>query len=176
MIPKGNEKEIRSIASKLKISNPCFCYPYQDYKKKKQLLSPYKEILVGILSSSPNEIRKAKQKNIFVITPSNNRKVLESFPDLVFEVEMNTFKDGLHSRNSGLNHVLCNIMKGKSTLGISISSLISSPLPQTILGRMRQNTKIARKQSLNLCCFSFARHPYEVRSSIDRKHFLSSQL
>lgn len=177
ILPNENEEELLDLATKLNIVKPLFCYPYPAYKQKQQLLSSYDQVSIGVISSRPTEIKKMRQKGIFVITPSNNRAVLESHPSMAFELEKNPFKDGMHSRNSGLNHVLASLMKEKTSLGISISSLLNSPLTQMkILGRMRQNIKIARKANLDIHCFSFARNPYEIRSSVDRKRFLFSQL
>lgn len=176
-IPDNNEEEFLVAADRLGISNLVFLYASLPIAEQKRNRHP--KWKVGILSNNPNEIRRARQKGLFCVTRSNGIAVLEASPDMVIEAELIAPKDGLHARNSGLNHVLCALMKKKGiALGISFGLLLASPAAAQpiLLGRMRQNTRLAKKHHLALSPLSCASSPFGLRPPHDLKAFLDTQL
>lgn len=77
---------------------------------------------------------------------------------------VNPFRDSLHQRVSGLDHVLCKLLnKNKIAVGFSLDSL-DNPV---VLGRIKQNIKLCRKYKVKILFFSFAKSKYEMRSVLD---------
>lgn len=174
-IPDSNEEEILSMAGRLGTSELRFLYPSVSLAVQKKQEHPGWN--VGVLSNQPGEIRKAKHKGIFSATSSNEIAALESSPDIIFGVERIPPKDGLHARHSGLNHVLCALMGRKGTaLGFSFNLPLNAPPParQTLIGRMRQNALLARKNKLIALPLSCAHSPFELRSTEDLEAWLDS--
>ena len=174
-IPDNNEAEFFSVAKRLGTSELRFLYPSASLAAQKKHEHP--DWNVGVLSSQPNEIRKAKHRELFSATSSNEIAILESSPDIIFGVERIPPKDGLHARHSGLNHVLCALMARKGTaLGLSFNLLLNAPPPtrQVLIGRMRQNALLARKNKLTALPLSCAHSPFELRSREDLQAWLCS--
>jgi len=102
---------------------------------------------------------------------NNARHILEKTDiDLAYGMESHMEKDFMHQRNSGLNHILCEIAaKRNKLIGISFGMLIDdtgNKLPQ-MMGRMKQNARLCRKYKVNLCIASFADDPYRMRGASD---------
>ncbi len=176
-IPNNNEKEFLAMARRLGITTLRFLYPSLQLAMQKKEENP--QWHVGALSNNHNELRRARQKGIFTATKSTEVAVLEAPPDMVIEAEAIAPKDGLHSRNSGLNHVLCALMgKKRTTLGISIGLLLNSPATTQplLLGRMRQNARLATKHRLTILPLSCATAPFGLRPQHDLRAFLDTQL
>ena len=75
-------------------------------------------------------------------------------------------KDGLHARNSGLNQVLCAMMEKKGiALGISFNMILNSGVKDRakLIGRVKQNIKLARKRNILIAPVSLAHTPFELR-------------
>jgi len=169
IFPKNNEKEFIKTALKLGYKNICFLY---DYKAKiKKIKEKNLDIFSGIITG-PAEMKKARNADLIVVKSSEkDRHVFEKAkPDLIFDLELKAKKDFIHHRNSGLNHVLCNLAKkNKILVGFSLSSLLSTKdmLRSQIIGRIKQNIRLCRKYKIKTVLASFATTPYEMRSSHD---------
>ncbi len=99
-----------------------------------------------------------------------NRKLVESKNvKILVDPHINNFRDSLHFRASGLDHVICNLMrKNNVSLGISLVSIENG----LMLGRLKQNIKLCRKYKVNMKFFSFAKNKYEMRAREDMISFL----
>lgn len=173
--PKNNEQEFIDIAKKLGTKSLIFVYEFTNFKdldEKKKKLSEIKSIKVDLGVMVNDKTVEKLQKNddyIFARTPSKN--LIESKKTyILFDFEMQDKPDFLHHRNSGLNQVIANEMKDK-ILGISFSTYLNSINKGIILGRMKQNAKIAKKYKVKTFVLSFAKHPYELRSEHELEAF-----
>ena len=165
-IPKGNEEEMLQMAKKLGNTSLRFLYPAVSIAQKEKLNGRE----VGIISDNPNEIHRAKQQGIFAATSSNEMRVLESSPDMLFGVEDIEHKDSLHFRKSGLNQVLCALMaKNGISYGISFSMVLHSSNRgrALLMGRIAQNVRLTRKFKIPVQIYSFAKEPYSLRARKD---------
>lgn len=82
-----------------------------------------------------------------------NRKILEIKKVNMLVLQHKQGRDKLKQRDSGLNHVLCNLAKENNiTLAIDFSEIINSKEKERakILGRIIQNIKLAKKSKNNL--------------------------
>lgn len=166
VFPKNNEEKFIDIALKLGYSTLFFVYEPKNFKKYE---SKEIKIFSGIISK--NKIKNSD----FIITKANDniRPILEKAQtNIVFDFELSERKDFIHHRNSGLNQVLCKIMKDKKIiLGFSFSSILNSKNPQH-LGRIMQNIQFARKYKIKTAFASLTNNPYEMRSPKDLITFL----
>ncbi len=163
VFPKDNEEKFIEIALKLGYSSLHFIYEPKNFKKYN---SKKIKIYSGIIS-------KNKIKNIdpdFIVTKADDsiRPVLERGQvDIAFDFEQSTKKDFIHHRNSGLNQILCKIIKDNNiTLAFSFSSILNSKNPQ-LLGRITQNLQLAKKYSMKIILASFTNNPYRMSSPKD---------
>src|SRR3989344_951884 len=103
---------------------------------------------------------------------STNRKLVENKKiKILVNPHVNSFRDSLHFRASGLDHVICSLCnKNNVSIGISLDS-INDPI---MLGRVKQNIKLCRKYKVRMLFFSFAKNNYELRSVHDMLSFLRS--
>jgi RNase P/RNase MRP subunit p30 len=87
---------------------------------------------------------------------------------MIYSLEDNVRRDFIHQRASGLNHVLCKLVKENNiTIGFSLNTILNSDDKSVILGRMIQNIKICRKFKVKTAIASFAQNPLEMRSIHD---------
>jgi hypothetical protein len=172
-IPEGNEEELLSMAKRLGITELMLLYPAVSIAQKNKQNGWQS----GVITDSPNEIRKAKQQGVFVASRNNEIAVLEASPDFIFGIETLEHKDSLHYRKSGLNQVLCALMERKNVAyGVSFSLLLHASGRQrgAILGRARQNVALCRKFKVKTGIYSFAKDPYDLRSRKDLDAFLEN--
>ncbi|MBI5391933.1 hypothetical protein HZB00_02935 [Candidatus Woesearchaeota archaeon] len=88
--------------------------------------------------------------------------------DLILNPHLGNRKDHLHYRDSGLNHVLCNLAhQTNAAVGITLPSLKTAE----DYGRVQQNIILCRKAKVPVFLFSFAEHPYSMRSVHDLLSF-----
>ena len=76
----------------------------------------------------------------------------------------------MKNRNSGLDQVLCAIAAAKKKMiGIDIAALITTHGRKraVLLGRVMQNIALCRKYKVSMALCSFARTPWQMRSSQD---------
>lgn len=99
-----------------------------------------------------NIIKKEKEIKIYFSQDDElNRKVAEKLPIRVLLISLENRKDFLKQKNSGLNQVLAKIMKKKEIrLGIFIDEIIDSKEKEKILGRLKQNIFLCKKENLNI--------------------------
>ncbi len=170
ILPSGNEKEFIEIAETLGYKELTFIYPLK-YFKKQEFKTKIK-INFGIIAK-PSEVFKAKKLCKFVITKncSENRKVVENLkPNLVFDYENHSMHDFMHHRNSGLNQVMCKLMKqNKIEYAVCFNSILNSNSDRRvkIFGRLKQNVKLCKKYKVKLDVYSFATKPIEMRNKND---------
>jgi len=127
-----------------------------------------------IKSDRKNEIltniqEKKKQKQLVIVEGGIlNRFILEQKDaDILVNPEKGIQKDFLHSRNSGLNQVLCKLARQNNVaIGFSFSEILHSEKEQRaeLFGRMMQNVRLCRKYNVRMVLGSFAKNEFELRS------------
>lgn len=168
VLPDGNEDDFIEVAKKLDVSGLIFCYEYGSEALQNALSKNLKCAVV----SRATHVSKAKHKNIPILCPDNERFLFEqsySPPLVVFSLENIAHKDSLHSRHSGLNHILCELAsKNNITLGVFLDQLIASgsQMPY-LIGRLMQNIRLARKYGMKVKLATFAKNSFEMRSHAD---------
>jgi len=121
------------------------------------------------------EISRAhsKKKKIIVLgsTDEMNRIALEDKRvSILLSPESDRPRDYMHSRNSGLNHVLCRLaVKNNIAIGISFDSVNSAKDlgKAEKMGRISQNILLCRKYKTEIILASFGKkptNPYTLRS------------
>jgi len=154
------------IAERLGYSTLVFCY-----KDKTPKEFPKTRIKIKTASENP------KVKADYLISRDNDKlrqDIESSKADIFFEIESQQKKDYMHQRGSGLNQVLCKLMKKKEkTYAFSFAQVLHASVSQqaTILGRIKQNQMLCRKFKVKTVIASFARIPLEMRSPHDLNVF-----
>jgi len=171
--PSGNEKEFVKMAEYLEIEALCFIYKLKEAVDLSKIKTNIK-IFIGTQITSINEIKKVNSKPniIFYRNISKIRDILYKPVDIVVGMENVPRKDFLHHRNSGLNHIICNIAKEKNkSFGFSFSDVLSieAKYRARLLGRIRQNVRLCRKSGIEIIYGSFAKEPHEMRKLDDIK-------
>lgn len=174
VIPNKNEKKFIKMAETLGYTQLVLMYPLKQYEKAQlQLKELQKETAIKLSLATlldTKELQKKQKGMCFIKDSEKTRFAIESKRiDSVIELE-NKLRDFVHHRNSGLNEVLCTLLKEKQ---VSISYSFSLILEKKgshraqILGRMMQNISFARKFKFKQIIASFATDPYNMRSSKD---------
>lgn len=103
-----------------------------------------------------NKLREIAKKNGEIKIYSSeddelNRKVVEKLPIKILAITLKDRKDFFKQKNSGLNQVLAKLMKKKEVrLGVFIDELIESKEKEKILGRLKQNIFLCKKENLTI--------------------------
>jgi len=121
-----------------------------------------------------SNLKNYKKKEIVIMEGNTiNRDILENKDvDILVNPSLGIKKDSLHYRNSGLNHILCNIAKRNNIqIGFSFNEVLNSNNRGLILGRMMQNVRLCRKFKVKMLIASFARNEHELRSHDTLKAF-----
>jgi len=122
----------------------------KDIKKIKHLNSKKKDEII-IVDGGNEEINKAAVEN---------KKV-----DILLSPEPNT-KDKLYQRDSGLNHVLCELAsKNGVAYGINFNKLLEKDY--RLIGKIMQNIRLCRKSKVKIVFGSFANEIHEMRNVKD---------
>ena len=174
VFPQDNEHEFIDIAIKLGYKEICFAYA--ENKLPRELPKTSKmSIKTAILN--PKNPARAKRNADFLIADENARTAFESREiDIVFGLEAKAGRDFIRQRNSGLNHVLCEIANKKNKIyGFNFWDILMSKNRPPIIGRMMQNMMLCRKYKVNTMIFSGAREPIEMRNERDLKSFFDTQ-
>lgn len=122
-----------------------------------------------------NEINKAHQKGLkTIIKPKSSellRFVLEKTKiDYVYGLEWLNRKDHLHYPHSGLNQVICKIIKeNNKQIVFSFADFLNSKNKGLILNRRKYNLKLAKKYGLDYPVMNLSKNPDELRSAKDLK-------
>jgi len=100
---------------------------------------------------------------------SINRKAVENKNvDILLSPEKGRNKDFMHSRDSGLNQVLCKLAKRNDVaVGFNFRDVLISKNRGIILGKMMQNVRLCRKYNVRMVVISGASDEYELKSARD---------
>ena len=88
--------------------------------------------------------------------------------DILFSPEKNSRMDKMHSRESGMNHVLCKLARdNKIAIGINFGDIlkVDGEKRAVLIGRIMQNIRLCRKYKVKMVIGSFARNEYEMRAA-----------
>ncbi|MFH1053434.1 MAG: RNase P subunit p30 family protein [Candidatus Woesearchaeota archaeon] len=189
VFPNNNEEEFLKIAEKLGYDELMLVYHFDEKNtaQKKELearildLKKLTKIKIYYgMKANKNNIINAKKMNIITLAESNredDRWIIEKGkPAIIYNLEKDAKKDFIHQRNSGLNQVLCKLMKENDVgLGISLSAIIEADKKEQgrILGRIMQNIRLAMKYKLSTSVGSFCDNPYHMRGVNDIISLLS---
>jgi RNase P/RNase MRP subunit p30 len=181
VIPRNNEKEFVSIASRLGYKKLFFLYDFSDYdeekiQKKLREIKTNVRMEIGFLVNQKNFDKAAKKSKLLIAKSSDNsRFFVESKKiKLIYGFEEVNRKDFLHQRASGLNHVVCELArKNKVVIGFYYSSLFNMGefIISQIIGRMIQNISLCQKYKVKTVIGSFSDNPFELRSPYDVMSF-----
>ena len=182
VLPKNNEKEFIETAEKLKIDGLCFVYSFknrEDFLKKNEKIKKLQKktnirLFSGLITDSKNIIKEKKLSNLVIYTSTGNDRyaIEKSNLTIIFGLETIAARDSMHSRNSGLNQVLCKLAnKNNVIIGFSFSGILNTDgvTRSQILGRTMQNIRLCRKYKVKTVVASFAEKPYEMRPYHDLK-------
>ena len=102
-----------------------------------------------------------------------NRKVVEDKNvDILLSPEKTRDRDFMHSRNSGLNQVLCKLAKKNDIAnGFDFNLVLNSKNRGEILGRMMQNVGLCRKYKNKMVLLSGANNELDMRNPKDLVSF-----
>ena len=180
VFPNNNEKEFVDLAQKLGWDGICFVYDTLKDKnvidkilKLNKLKIPSQfNVFNGLLINQKTIHKYKKKTNLTIISVNDNaRKTVEQIkPNLIFNQENVDKSDFIHQRNSGLNHIICNLAnKNNIIVGFSFQSLLNKKLKIRIMGRIRQNVKLCKKYDVNMLIASFTKYPMNMRSPNELK-------
>ena len=185
VLPNNNEEEFAGIASKLGIKKLFFIYDFDKFEEKIRekvgKIEGYNgiKIEIGFLVSQKN-IKKACKKSSLIVVKSSeqDRFFIEGKKiSLIYGFEEIGKKDFMHQRASGINHIMCDILKKNNiTVGFPYSSLFNkNEIASSILiGRMMQNIKLCEKYKVKAAIGAFSENPFDLRAPHDiRCLFLS---
>lgn len=165
-IPDNNEEEFIETAEKLETDGLLFLY--KDKKQVKEIKSEKLKIYTGLLVN-----KKPGHKGIHFAKGERQNAENKNIPFLYGFEELEK-KDSMHHRRSGLNQVLCNIIKEKEkTIILDFEKLLEGERTQT-LGRMMQNLDFIRKYDLNVAIASFATKPKNLRAKTELASLIRS--
>lgn len=158
----GEEQKALAMAEKLGLKKLVVAYSYGTDKKRVEGINSGVEVVFGI-DAKAGEIKKAKQKSDIVLykAEGNYQDVLMKHkPDIVYGLEEVFFKDKMHYRMSGLNQVIAKIcVKNRIIIGVDFSRLSHAygVYGAKVLGRVKQNLRIADKYGVKIFLGSFCR-------------------
>lgn len=159
VFPRNNEKEYIELAQKLGYSGLVFCYTKDPVPVLKTDF-PHKSILLG----------RSGVLRVVASTETIRGVIERKHADLIYNFEVNTRKDYIHHRASGMNHVIAELLRKKEiVLGVAFSTLLhADPYKRGVLmGRIQQNVQLCRKYKVPIVVASFATRPLEMRSPHD---------
>lgn len=177
-LPKDNEEEFVEVASRLGIKKLYFLYNFDEFDEKIQekieKVNGLKGIKVetGFLVNQKNLGKASKKSNLLVVISSDKDRFFIDGKKikLIYGFEMSPKKDYLHQRASGLNHILCELIKKNDiAVGFSYSMLLGKDT-KTIpvyIGRLLQNIGLCEKYKVKTIIASFAVNPWEMRPPHD---------
>ena len=178
VFPNENEKELIDAAVSLGYDSLCFCYPYSKSHNLTAILaqdSKQVKLLTAFIFTEKNisKISSSKADINILSTSSNIRFLIENYGNrigYISSIETSPKSDFLHHRNSGMNHIICSIMKENNiSIILSLNSLLSADNKQfpLYIGRIKQNIKLARKYKIKVQLASFASSLYQMRPKHD---------
>ena len=160
----GNEKEFIDMAECLGFSKIVLLT--SDINYRFVVSNPKVLVQTAFLLKDQSQIVRAR-KNFDFIVATSERKFFEQKVDFIIDLEFSDRRDSFHYRNTSLNQVHAKLARDNGiSLVFDFGTLLhyENSLRQMYLGRMLQNSMIARKYSINSFVFSLARSPLEMRS------------
>lgn len=102
-----------------------------------------------------------------------NRRAVESKDvDILLSPEKTRGKDFMHSRDSGLNQVLCKLAKKNDVaIGFNFNDVLNGRNRGLIIGRMMQNVRLCRKYKNKMIIISGANNIDELKAAKDMVSF-----
>ncbi|MBI2661764.1 hypothetical protein HYX09_05885 [Candidatus Woesearchaeota archaeon] len=165
VFPENNERDFLSLAEHLGIT-ATLCYPYGRL--------PPNSGNCAVLADS-NRIGKIRNGAGILLCNSSSREVFESRrPVHIFGMELFPRNDSMHTRHSGMNHILAaSAHENGHTICFSPATLQSSNNPgfSVVLGRMMQNVTLCRKFKIRMKLASLAGSPYKIRAEKEMESF-----
>ena len=177
------------IAEKLEWNGICLVEDFSNFEKFENLLTDAEklrqdsslEILIGasIGPESPRELRKLsrnalKYADIILVDGGDteiNRMASECWEvDILSHPERNREKDFMRQRNSGINDVIAKLMAEKCiAIEFNFNEILNSRgmFRSRVIGRMRQNVRLARKYNAPMILTTGATDRYGMRSPRD---------
>ncbi len=123
-----------------------------------------------IVPNNVKDLRKKVNKEfglVVVMGSQLNRDVVSnSKVDILLSPHSGVVRDYLHSRNSGLNDVLCKLArKSNVAVGFSFCDVLNAHGVERalIIGRMMQNVSLCRKFKVPMVLGSFAFDKFEMK-------------
>ena len=169
VIPQNNEQELVEMAYRLGYKQLLVLYQKPTPPPATEL--PLK-VMTGVFVTKPaqhyqNTITTAKSS-------AQDRAFIEHKPPTVmYDFELTENPDTMHHRTSGLNHVLCTLAAGKTSVYFSFHTILTAPHTPRLLGRMMQNIVLCRKYKVHMGIASFASAPFQMRSPHDLKSYFT---
>lgn len=111
----------------------------------------YEEFNIVIGGGEDKNLKALKNKNI----------------DILLSPEKNSGRDKMHSRESGMNHVLCKLARdNKIAIGINFGDILNSKGERraNLIGKLMQNIRLCRKYKVKMVIVSIAKNEYEMRA------------
>jgi RNase P/RNase MRP subunit p30 len=155
VIPQGNEKAFGRMAERLGYDGVCFLYTAQADKEAR--------LFAGL-------DKRIKGARFFILRARHDlrRQIEREKPDILIGCESLEPHDSPTHRKGGLDDVVLKLARGRNVaIGFSVESIISGG--PRILGRVRMNIELCRKQKVRMAIASFATNPESMRSPADLK-------
>jgi len=170
VFPENNEEGFVEMALKLGYKEICFAYLENQFPKK---IPETKKLLIKTAVINPKNPIKAMKKADILIADENARSAFENKEiAIVFGLEAKAKNDFAKQRNSGLNHVLCEIAARKNKIyGFNFRDVLAAKNRAAIIGRMIQNLMLCKKYKVKTIFFSGAKAPFEMRNKRDLRSF-----
>lgn len=163
-VPIHNENEMAQMAERLGWDGIVFLYA--DKKDSQRIASIRSKI--PIYYASPNDPKAAL---IIKESTGDDRAAIERGGfSILHNLEAKQKHDSMHQRQSGLNHVLCELMRRKKiAYGCPLRTLLNTDASKrgVLIGRMQQNFSLCEKYGVTQVIASFATTPYQMRSPHD---------
>lgn len=98
-------------------------------------------------------IRENKDKEIVFMSGDDelNRRVIEKTDVDVLLILLDSRRDFMKQRNSGLNEIMVKIMKKKNiSLGVLVDEILLSKNKEKVLSRLKQNIDLCKRQGVKI--------------------------
>lgn len=123
-----------------------------------------KKLCDDLIKNTNIEFDFITSKQILLGTSKNLEKKSKNY---FFGFEIQSDKDGMHQRFSGLNHVLLNRIKEREQIVLFTLNVKTNLKKSMVLGRIKQNLKLCKKYSVEYYFVSNAKRLIEIKSASD---------
>ena len=106
-------------------------------------------------------------KIVFGSDDNKNRRAVENKNvDILMSPEKIKKTDFMHSRDAGLNQVLCKLAKKNNVaIGFNFNDVLNSESRALVIGKMMQNVKLCRKYKVKMVIVSGANNEFELKNA-----------